>query len=407
MLAGGWAAPGRAAPWCGTVAPADRPQAVAGSFVHVVYAFPSEGADRSAQLAPQISADVDEIDAWWRGQDPTRVPRFDVVPFSCGLQADVSAVRLPQTSAQLAPIGGRAAQVAASLAAMRLGSPFGKYLVYYDGPSNDPTVCGQSGLAPFSGPTYAFVYLASCAGVPSAAVAAHELIHALGALPPGAPHPCRNDAGHPCDSMQDILYPFASGQPLLAQLLDVGRDDYYGHVGGWFDVQDSAWLRHLDVPLVPLSIGVTGGGTVRSLQPGPECTATCAVEWEAGSTVQLEAVPTTGRRFLRWSGACTGERCSLQMTAPQTVTAVFGPGRFALAVGVTGRGIVRSNPAGLACQARCSAQFTSFRTVRLTATARKGWRFRNWAGACAGTRRTCAVPLRAASQVRAVFVRQR
>ena len=230
MLAGGWAAPGRAAPWCGTVAPADRPQAVAGSFVHVVYAFPSEGADRSAQLAPQISADVDEIDAWWRGQDPTRVPRFDVVPFSCGLQADVSAVRLPQTSAQLAPIGGRAAQVAASLAAMRLGSPFGKYLVYYDGPSNDPTVCGQSGLAPFSGPTYAFVYLASCAGVPSAAVAAHELIHALGALPPGAPHPCRNDAGHPCDSMQDILYPFASGQPLLAQLLDVGRDDYYGHV---------------------------------------------------------------------------------------------------------------------------------------------------------------------------------
>ena len=81
--------------------------------------------------------------------------------------------------------------------------------------------------------------------------------------------------------------------------------------------------------------------------------------------------------------------------------------RFALAVGVTGRGIVRSNPAGLACRGRCSARFASFQTVRLTATAQKGWRFRNWAGACAGTRRTCAVPLRAASQVRAVFVRRR
>jgi Divergent InlB B-repeat domain len=407
VLAGAWAAPGQAAPWCGTPAPADRPQAVAGPFVHVVYAFPSDGADRSAELATQISADVDEIDAWWRGQDPTRAPRFDVFPYACGPQADLSAVRLPQSGAQLASIQGRAAQASAALAAVGLSSSFGKYLVYYDGPSNDANICGQSSLGPLSGPTYAFVYLTSCSGVPTSAVAAHELIHALGALPPGAPHACRNDSGHPCDSQADILYPFASGQPLLAHLLDVGRDDYYGHAGGWFDLQDSSWLRRLDAPQVPLAVAVTGGGTVRSLQPGPDCAATCTVEWDAGSTVQLDPVPATGQRFLRWNGSCVGQTCTLQMTAPQAVTAVFGPARFALSVGVTGRGVVRSTPAGLACRIRCSARFTSFQAVRLTATAQRGWRFRNWAGACAGARRTCSVPMRAATQVRAVFIRRR
>ena len=388
------------------MAPADRPQVVAGSFVHLVYAFPSDGADGSATVAAQISADVDEIDAWWRGQDPTRTPRFDVFPYACGPQADVTSVRLAQSGAQLAPIQSRAEQIAASLAAAGLGSSFGKYLVYYDGPSAEPGICGQSGLDALAGPTYAFVYMGACDGVRTSAIAAHELIHALGALPPGAPHACADDDGHPCDSLQDILYPFASGQPLLAHLLDVGRDDYYGHAGGWFDLQDSSWLRRLDAQ-VPLSVSMQGGGTVRTLQPGPECTAACTVEWDGGSTIQLDPVPAAGQRFVRWGGSCTGTTCSLQMTAPRSVTALFAPARFGLGVAVTGKGVVRSAPRGLACSKRCSARFTSYQGVRLLATAQKGWRFRSWSGACAGARRTCTVPMRAASRVRATFVRRR
>ena len=48
-----------------------------------------------------------------------------------------------------------------------------------------------------------------------------ELLHALGALPAGAPHPCSaSDDGHPCDSEQDILYPYASGAALSSLILD-------------------------------------------------------------------------------------------------------------------------------------------------------------------------------------------
>ena len=48
--------------------------------------------------APLIAADVGAIDAWWRGQDPTRAPRWDLYPFAgCAPgfgQLDISFVRL-------------------------------------------------------------------------------------------------------------------------------------------------------------------------------------------------------------------------------------------------------------------------------------------------------------------------
>src|SRR6267378_3415373 len=49
----------------------------------------------------------------------------------------------------------------------------------------------------------------------NAVVAAHELLHMLGALPLGAPHACPGDDGHPCDDQRDLLWPF-----LLATSLD-------------------------------------------------------------------------------------------------------------------------------------------------------------------------------------------
>jgi hypothetical protein len=292
------------------------------------------------------------------------------------------------------------------LARATFDSDAAKYLVYYDGPANEENVCGQGGGAPNAGAAYAIVYLAACPRIPSANVAAHELLHALGAMPAGGPlHPCPDSPGHPCDSSSDILYPFASSGPLADLLLDAGRDDYYGFVGGWFDVQDSAWLRKLDAQ-VPLSVTVAGAGSVSSLQPGPACATTCSVEWDAGSFVQLEAEPAAGQRLLRWSGACTGSgACSLRLTAPAQVMAVFGPAAFRLAVSVRGKGLVRSTPIGMACRVRCSRPFTSFQPVRLRAVPARGWRLARWTGGCTGRRPTCTVRMRAAATVQAVFVR--
>ncbi len=403
-----WAAPAHASTWCGTPAPADRsPNVVAGFPVHMIYAIPSDGQDRLSQLGTQMQTDAELIDGWWRGQDPSRTVRFDLFPFPCGAQLDITSVRLPQSGAQLAAREGRFQTIASTLFGFGFGSQYVKYVVYYDGPVADASICGTGGGGPDEGPAYAITFVNACAGIQTALVAAHELVHALGAVPDAAPHECPPpNGGHVCDSTQDIMYPFATGAPLSALVLDVGRDDYYGHSGSWFDVQDSKWLVQVDRQ-VPLSLAVAGQGAVVSDVPGLLCTASCQTGWNAGTQLALTATAAEGMRFVRWSGACAGSStCSLRLDAAEAVSALFAPATFTLSVAVAGKGVVRSSPAAIACKPRCSAALTSYVPVTLQATATKGWRFKRWSGACAGKPMRCRVPMTADSLARAVFVRR-
>jgi hypothetical protein len=406
------ASPAAAAPWCGTVSTTDRlPQVPAGNAVHAIYAVPSDLADRSPQVAQQLVDDAERIDAWWRREDPSRTLRFDLFPYPCGAQLDVTILRLPESSAQLRPVEGRADAIVRAMLAARFDSRFQEYLVYYDGPTaplpDGYEVCGQGGQLQ-NGSGIAIVYLSACAGVPSAPTAVHELLHGLGAVPDGALHPCPDgDSAHACDSESDIMYPFASGQPLDPLVLDVGRDDYYGHAGGWPDVQDSAWLVFLNAQ-VRLTVGVTGRGGVRSDVPGINCSTPCNSDWNGGTKVVLTAQPAQGQKFVEWTGACTGAGpCSLDLSQAASVGAVFAPGTYALRVRKTGQGTVRGARGAIACGSRCAAVVSSDTPATLTASPAKGWRFRSWSGACRGTRPTCVVRLTGPSSARATFVRRR
>jgi hypothetical protein len=195
LATGAGAGDALAAPWCGSATSEDRPPAVTGRPVRVVYAFPSDAPDRSAERAPLISADVDEVTSWWRGQDPEREPRFDRTGFACGLQVDLLVVRLQQSAAELR--GDRFTRVAEGVLAATGRSRFEKHVVYYDGPVDNSETCGQGGGTP-DGEGVAIVYLAACTGVPTAAVVAHELLHAFGALADGGPpHACPDTRAHP------------------------------------------------------------------------------------------------------------------------------------------------------------------------------------------------------------------
>ena len=88
--------------WCGdATSSTDRPDVVGGDQIHVVYAVPSDSAGRFAQVASAIATDVGAIGEWWRRQDPTRAPRFDLARFACSGAGslDISDVRLPHPSA--------------------------------------------------------------------------------------------------------------------------------------------------------------------------------------------------------------------------------------------------------------------------------------------------------------------
>lgn len=405
-----WAAPAHASSWCGTPGSVDRlPEGNPGAQVHEIYAIPSDGVDRLAsEIGTQMQTDSETVDGWWRGQDPTRTPRFDTLGFGCGQQLDISFVKLPSTAADLQPTASRFVRILSGLAAAGFSSSAAKYVVYYDGPGDGTNICGEGGGSA-EGEGVAIVFLSACQGVPHSVVAAHELLHSMGALPsPGPPNACPGDSGHPCDSQLDLLYPSANGTLLSGLTLDVGHDDYYAHPGTWFDLQDSRWLRHLDTAPVHLSVVIRGGGTVTSEIPGISCSASCDSDWDANQPVALDTVAAPGMRFVRWSGGCTGGfDCTVALTSTTSVTALFAPATFPLTISITGKGRVQPSSSAAGCAARCQLSVVSYQAVSLRAVAATGWRFSRWAGACRGTRPTCSLPMTRAEAARAVFAKRK
>jgi hypothetical protein len=394
------------ATWCGTPAQADlRPNALSGFPVHWLYVLPSDAADRFSTFASVMQADAEAIDAWWRREDPTRTPRNDLTQLSCGTQLDLTTLRLPQSSAQLATQGGRFVTLFDALLAANFRSRFSKYIVYFDGPVADPDVCGQ-GASSSSGIGVATVYLQACAGVSTAAVAVHEFLHTIGAVPRSAPNICPEpNGGHTCDTPSDLMHPFLDGSPLDAKVLDAGRDDYYGHSGAFTDTQDSPWLVQLDRQQ-PFAVTISGPGGVTADVPGLDCAQSCTTTWNASTRLGLTAVPRPGAKLVRWGGGCSGvSTCSVEVAPGATVSAMFAPLVYRLTAAISGRGTVRSSQAGITCRPKCSAAFPSFVPVELSASPAKGWRFRSWSGACKGTKPRCTLPMNAATSARAIFVR--
>jgi hypothetical protein len=414
-----------ATPWCGTDAQSvDRtPEAVAGQQIHVIYAIPSDGADRFASLTSAITSDVAAIDAWWRREDPARAPRFDLFAFpGCAPgvgQLDLSFVRLAQPAATYQPLTGRLARLSADLVTAGFGHRFKKYLVFYDGVVESGNVCGQGFLAGEQGGAagYTAVWVQSLPGIPGcgtlglgdylAATAVHELLHGLGAVPTGAPHGCPGDPGHICGDNRDIMGPSGEFDLLTEYSLDPGRDDYYGHSSSWLDVQDSAWLQRLDAPDFPLTVtpvGALSGETISSDLPGIACPPACSGTFESGARVQLTpGVPPRGRRFLGWRGSCTGATvCAVTLDQERRVDAVWGPASFRISVRVAGRGRVTTTNFG--CTTSCAKTFAAGKTFVFRARPAKGWRFVRWSGACKG-RTTCRVATTAARSFVATFRR--
>jgi hypothetical protein len=393
-----------AATWCGTATAEDLvPNVVAGNPVHWIYAIPSDGPDRFATFASVLQTDAEAIDAWWRREDPVRTLRSDLARFTCGTQLDLTSLRLRRTGAQLDGDFGFG-EVFDALGESGFASQATRYLVYYDGPVSEANVCGRGGGA--GGIGLAVVYVRACIGASTAAVAAHEVLHTLGAVDDGAPNNCPppND-GHVCDNENDLMYWSVGPVPLEGKLLDAGRDDYYGHASPFTDTQDAPWLVQLDRQ-VQLRVNVTGPGRVAADVPGLECAWSCTTTWNAGTGLRLTATPSGASKLVRWSGACraTGP-CSLTVASGATVSALFAPRVFRLAVGVGGQGSVRASRRGILCRPRCSASLPSYVPVRLTATPAKGWKLRSWVGACRGSKRTCTVPMSKRTSARAVFAR--
>jgi hypothetical protein len=148
----------------------------------------------------------------------------------------------------------------------------------------------------------------------------------------------------------------------------------------------------------------TAGGSVGSDVPGIDCGLACVSSFGAGVEVTL----TPSGAPVAWAGACSGSgACVVPMTRPRAVTASVGGApmtRSPLAVGVSGKGTITSNPAGIDCGTTCGAVFARNTLVTLTATPTLGTRFAGWSGSCRGVAATCRTALAGPASAAASFV---
>ena len=170
----------------------------------------------------------------------------------------------------------------------------------------------------------------------------------------------------------------------------------------------------------PLTVSVTGSGSVTSTPAGINCGTTCGASFSGGSSVTLHATPdaasypTTGT-FLGWSGDCTGTGdCTLIMDHPHSVTANFVQ-LYTLTLNVQQNGgagnYIAIYPFGDACKGDgtgkvCVRTYPEGQVLTLSLNGMDtGYTF-SWSGDCSGTATTCGLTMDSARAVTATFTLQ-
>ncbi|MEZ4361377.1 MAG: hypothetical protein R3B48_14420 [Kofleriaceae bacterium] len=232
---------------------ADRPDDISGNQVHIIYAIPSDGADRKLDIDGTLQRSVQAWSSWFASKALGPKLRLDVA----GGAPDITFVRLPRTDTAYAAEGvlirDRIEQDLGNLKHINLAKA---YLVYYDGTSNS---CGSGPLPPALIGRAAVIYLdgqvpnaVPCKNNPIGAsadvpgyfefVAVHELMHVLGAAASCSPN--QVGGGHVGDDPTDLMY--AGTQPWQPAKLDAGNNDYWRHSNaGCLDLANSAFLDPL------------------------------------------------------------------------------------------------------------------------------------------------------------------
>jgi hypothetical protein len=411
-------------------ATSDRPDALAGPQVHVLYVLPSDSPDEALDTNGTIEKSVDAWNGWLRGQTGGNGLRLDLFDG----QLDTSFVRLAETNDSLSTQQSPWPTIDQELASRGFAGGEKTYAVYYGGGWN---LCG-AGI--FRYPVAVLHGVDSRTGIacPAGTLGQdppgwldfsmlHEIIHSFGYVQPCAPH--HTSTSHVGDSSFDLMWGDSPWSDLSQMQLDVNHDDYYlARIPGCPDLSGSRYLEgvasgRLDVTTVNEG-GASGGTIVDSTIGGSsplaetgefDCVgATCTRyydTWPIGS-IQLSATETADHEeFVSWSGACSGTDpdCTITLDQTKSVTATFKKDPPPLvSIKISGHGRVVSKPAGISCSPACSAQFGFESDLELQAKPARGWRFAGWTNALGlcGKAARCRLIIDDAEAFRAGFVKQ-
>ena len=221
----------------------DQPDDVSGPQVHVVYALPSDGVDRSLDVDGTLAESVGSFQAWLEDQTGGRSLRLDTYQG----ELDVTFIQLSRTDQEMRGDEDPfvRTRIEEELDAAGFDDPDKLYAVYYDGSSGFS--CGGGAWPPtLEGNVGAMYLLGEPPNAPPCSSNAfrlaneypgylefgmlHELLHTLGFVADCAPNHHR--AGHVTGPTNDLMYAGDDPWDLFGVVLDDGGDDYYSHDNG-------------------------------------------------------------------------------------------------------------------------------------------------------------------------------
>jgi len=119
------------------------------------------------------------------------------------------------------------------------------------------------------------------------------------------------------------------------------------------------------------------------------------MNFQSLSTISIHTKSSIFALLLIFVSACGGGEESPEVGTDE-------PPKFKLSVSVNGSGAISSSPSGIDCTTNCSNDYAEGSQVSLTASAQKGYTFKNWTGDCSGSSQ-CTITMNSAAQVQAVF----
>jgi putative cell wall-binding protein len=205
------------------------------SGFHVIYAVPSDQ-QFDATVPDAIRHELKMVSDWFAGQ--TGGPRPALDREAGGTRVQIDQVKLTKTRAEIDAGGTTAIKDE-----IRASTPqYFRPLVYVDADaieSNGGRACGENadGLVVLWMPACDIYPDATATALQYGAgyLAAHEMVHAYGAVLSCAPH---HYQGHVNDDRRDVLYQGPESRDWANLTLDVNRDDYFKH--GRSDCHDIA-----------------------------------------------------------------------------------------------------------------------------------------------------------------------
>ena len=224
----------------------DRPDEVAGEQVHFLYVIPTDGPDEQFDVNGLLTSSIARMQAWLAGQ--TGGPKLRIDTYQG--QPDITFVR---TSLTPPSVFGEGGDVRRFVEQLGFANPKKVYIAYLGA-----FAASSCGLATRGG-NAGVLWLTCALQWPTSApfslidsVAMHETLHALGAVPDGAPNGYPD--GHVRDprDIMDRLAPQPDESGQMRVQLDPGRDDYYGHsMRLETDVADSRYLDTNPISVAP------------------------------------------------------------------------------------------------------------------------------------------------------------